>query len=51
MNIDKQEIEKFELLANRWWDAEGDFKPLHDINPLRLSYIQSKTDIAAGAVL
>ncbi len=51
MNVDQEEIEKFEALANRWWDPEGDFKPLHDINPLRLEYISSKTDITNGTVL
>lgn len=39
MNVDPQEIEKFEQLASRWWDLEGEFKPLHDINPLRLDFI------------
>ena len=32
-NVDPEEIEKFNELAHRWWDPEGDFKPLHDINP------------------
>jgi len=39
VNVDPQEIEKFEQLASRWWDLEGEFKPLHDINPLRLDFI------------
>lgn len=39
MNVDKQEIAKFEAMASRWWDPAGDFKPLHQINPLRLDYI------------
>ncbi|MCZ6856040.1 MAG: bifunctional 2-polyprenyl-6-hydroxyphenol methylase/3-demethylubiquinol 3-O-methyltransferase UbiG [Gammaproteobacteria bacterium] len=51
MNVDTEEIRKFEVLADRWWDADGDFKPLHDINPLRLEYLRSKTDITAGMVL
>jgi len=38
-NIDSDEIKKFDNLASRWWDQEGDFKPLHQINPLRLDYI------------
>ena len=50
-NIDPQEIAKFEQLAHRWWDPEGDFKPLHDINPLRLGYIMSKANLAGTAVL
>ena len=40
-NIDTKEIDKFNQLASRWWDPEGDFKPLHDINPLRIDYINS----------
>jgi 2-polyprenyl-6-hydroxyphenyl methylase/3-demethylubiquinone-9 3-methyltransferase len=38
-NVDPDEIEKFERLAGRWWDPNSEFKPLHDINPLRLDYI------------
>ncbi|GGK74212.1 bifunctional 2-polyprenyl-6-hydroxyphenol methylase/3-demethylubiquinol 3-O-methyltransferase UbiG [Amphritea balenae] len=38
-NIDPQEIAKFEELASRWWDRESEFKPLHDINPLRVDFI------------
>lgn len=40
-NVDPREIGKFEELAHRWWDADGEFRPLHDINPLRLGYIES----------
>lgn len=42
-NVDPQEIEKFSALAARWWDPEGEFKPLHQINPLRLDFIQRQT--------
>jgi 2-polyprenyl-6-hydroxyphenyl methylase/3-demethylubiquinone-9 3-methyltransferase len=38
-NVDDQEIAKFSELAERWWDPDGDMRPLHDINPLRLNYI------------
>ncbi len=38
-NVDHHEIAKFEAVASRWWDLEGEFKPLHRINPLRLGYI------------
>ena len=38
-NVDPSEIAKFEEIAQQWWDREGDFKPLHDINPLRLDFI------------
>lgn len=43
-NVDNAEIAKFEAIAERWWDREGEFKPLHDINPLRLDFIQDKTN-------
>ncbi|MEQ8859235.1 MAG: bifunctional 2-polyprenyl-6-hydroxyphenol methylase/3-demethylubiquinol 3-O-methyltransferase UbiG [Pseudomonadales bacterium] len=51
MNVDAQEIAKFEALASRWWDPEGDFRPLHDINPARLGYVQERADLPAGPVL
>ncbi len=38
-NVDPAEIDKFESLASRWWDPSSEFKPLHEINPLRLDYI------------
>ncbi len=41
-NVDEAEIEKFSALASRWWDTESEFKALHDINPLRLDYIQQQ---------
>ena len=44
-NIDSDEIKKFDNLASRWWDPEGDFKPLHQINPLRLDYICRHNDL------
>ncbi|NMH61081.1 bifunctional 2-polyprenyl-6-hydroxyphenol methylase/3-demethylubiquinol 3-O-methyltransferase UbiG [Alteromonas ponticola] len=40
-NVDSQEINKFAELASRWWDPEGEFKPLHAINPLRLEFIET----------
>ena len=43
-NVDPQEIAKFESIAERWWDTEGEFKPLHDINPLRLDFINDKSN-------
>ena len=42
INVDPLEIEKFQSLASRWWDRESEFKPLHDINPLRVGYIEEK---------
>jgi len=41
MNVDQSEIAKFSALAHRWWDPNSEFKPLHAINPLRLSWIKS----------
>ena len=41
-NVDKDEVEKFAVLAARWWDKNSEFKPLHDINPLRLNYIKEQ---------
>lgn len=43
-NVDQEEIAKFEAVASRWWDTEGEFKPLHRINPLRLGYIAERAD-------
>jgi len=50
-NVDRSEIAKFESLAHRWWDPEGDFKPLHDINPLRLDYIARHCDLVGKRVV
>ncbi len=47
-NVDPSEIRKFEALAHRWWDPEGDFRPLHDINPARLAWIASKVTLAGA---
>ena len=44
-NIDPTEIKKFNDLASRWWDPTGDFKPLHDLNPLRSEYIASLIEL------
>lgn len=50
-NVDDHEIEKFDALAHRWWDLNGDFKPLHDINPARLAYIDERAELQAGPVV
>ncbi|MET4694821.1 bifunctional 2-polyprenyl-6-hydroxyphenol methylase/3-demethylubiquinol 3-O-methyltransferase UbiG [Endozoicomonas lisbonensis] len=50
-NVDPAEIAKFEELASRWWDMEGEFKPLHEINPLRLNYIDERVGLAGKKVL
>jgi 2-polyprenyl-6-hydroxyphenyl methylase/3-demethylubiquinone-9 3-methyltransferase len=46
MNVDPQEIAKFEALASRWWDRSSEFKPLHEINPLRANYIDQHSPVA-----
>jgi 2-polyprenyl-6-hydroxyphenyl methylase/3-demethylubiquinone-9 3-methyltransferase len=51
MNIDQQEVQKFADLAKKWWDASGDFKPLHVINPLRAEYISSKVELEGKTLL
>ena len=43
-NVDPKEIQKFEEMASRWWDLQGEFKPLHQINPLRLNYVLEKAN-------
>lgn len=50
-NADQSEIDKFSQLAHRWWDPSSEFKPLHEINPLRLKWIIQKTSIEKKRVL
>jgi 2-polyprenyl-6-hydroxyphenyl methylase/3-demethylubiquinone-9 3-methyltransferase len=50
-NVDPHEIRKFEELASRWWDRNSEFKPLHDINPLRANWIDSLAPVAEKTVL
>lgn len=47
-NVDTQEVEKFNSLAYRWWDAEGELKTLHEVNPLRMDFIQQHTGALNG---
>ncbi|WP_313950673.1 bifunctional 2-polyprenyl-6-hydroxyphenol methylase/3-demethylubiquinol 3-O-methyltransferase UbiG [Accumulibacter sp.] len=51
VNADQNELEKFSQLAHRWWDPSSDFKPLHDINPLRLEWIDGHCQLAGKSVL
>ena len=46
LNVDPQEIAKFEALASRWWDRSGEFRPLHEINPLRANYIDEHSPVS-----
>ena len=50
-NVDHSEIRKFEALAARWWDPNSEFKPLHEINPLRMNYISRHINLAGLSVL
>lgn len=51
VNVDSNEISKFEALAARWWDPNSEFRPLHEINPLRLEYIDRITGLSGKKVL
>jgi 2-polyprenyl-6-hydroxyphenyl methylase/3-demethylubiquinone-9 3-methyltransferase len=50
-NVDPVELEKFSQLAHRWWDPQSEFKPLHDINPLRLGHIARIAGLSGKTVL
>lgn len=50
-NVDAREIAKFEALASRWWDADGEFRPLHEINPLRANFIDEHSPVAGQRLL
>ncbi len=50
-NVDHAEVSKFEELAARWWDPHSEFKPLHDINPLRVDYIRQRSQLAGREVV
>jgi len=51
MNADPRELEKFSALAHRWWDPQSEFKPLHQINPLRLDWIDRLSPLAGKSAL
>lgn len=51
LNVDESEIAKFEALAARWWDPDGEFRPLHEINPLRANWIDGRAPVAGKTVL
>ncbi len=50
-NVDETEIAKFEALAARWWDPDGEFRPLHEINPLRANWIDERSPVAGQRLL
>ncbi len=51
MNVDPAELQKFSELAHRWWDPSSEFRPLHDINPLRLEWIHARAPLSGKRVL
>ena len=51
MNADQAELDKFSALAHRWWDPHGEFRPLHEINPLRLEWIEQHAPLAGAKVI
>ena len=50
-NIDRTEQEKFDAVASGWWDPEGPFRPLHDLNPARLKYVADRTSLDGTAIV
>jgi 2-polyprenyl-6-hydroxyphenyl methylase/3-demethylubiquinone-9 3-methyltransferase len=50
-NVDPAEIAKFDALAERWWDPKGEFRPLHELNPLRLEFIRARAALKGARVL
>ena len=50
-NVDPAEVAKFDALASRWWDPNGEFRPLHQINPLRLDWIRQHAELAGSRVV
>ena len=51
VNADPQELSKFSDLAHRWWDPQSEFRPLHEINPLRLDWIEAQVGLSGARVL
>ena len=50
-NVDQAEVAKFDALASRWWDPDGEFRPLHEINPLRLDWIRQHVPLSGANVV
>ena len=50
-NADPNELDKFSQLAHRWWDPQSEFRPLHEINPLRLGWIEEQTSLSGKQIL
>jgi 2-polyprenyl-6-hydroxyphenyl methylase/3-demethylubiquinone-9 3-methyltransferase len=50
-NVDAAEIARFDAIARRWWDPDGEMRPLHDLNPVRLQYVEASAALAGRSVL
>lgn len=50
-NVDPAEVAKFDALASRWWDPDGEFRPLHEINPLRLDWIRQHVQLSGARII
>ena len=50
-NVDPAEIQRFGMLAHRWWDPDGESRPLHDLNPVRLAYVRDRVRLAGARAL
>ena len=50
-NVDQAEVAKFDALASRWWDPDGEFRPLHEINPLRLDWIRQHVQLSGANIV
>ena len=51
VNVDQAEIARFEAAASRWWDPEGEMRPLHELNPVRLAYVERSGRLEGRNVL
>src|SRR5688500_7617801 len=51
VNVDPEEVDKFDRIAHRWWDPAGEFKPLHAMNPVRFAFIASQARLAGCRAL
>ena len=50
-NLDHDEVNKFDEIASKWWDDSGEFKPLHQINPLRVGFIRDRVELKGKKIL
>ena len=50
-NVDEAEVAKFSALASRWWDPNGELRPLHQLNPVRTEYVADRIDLPGAQVV